>query len=153
MPPKRDYHQPYAVHQDRYIDFKGKLATAVEAVKDGLPPGDAVCLAFDIMPERWRRWVNWALEDIENGYTPQDSRLIKLVLELTRVDSKAHQRLSKKAFKVALDDENPSVEMLKFLLERRYGYKKKSAKEVEVATKDDLNFNINIVESSPKKEE
>ena len=68
-------------------------------------------------------------------------------------DSDSERRLARRARELALDENTPNTEMLKFLLERRHGYKKQTQQDVEIATKDDLNFNINIVDSKPQKDD
>lgn len=148
-----DFHYPNALKGTRN-EFDKKLEKAYNYVKeDGLTLPEAANLAFGIYPKRWYYWVNEAVEDMKAGFNARESRLIRTVLYLTKADAEHRRRFTKKANEVALDDENPSVEMLKFILERRHGYKKQQQQEVEVSAKDDLSFNINIVESSPKSDE
>ena len=77
--------------------------------------------------------------------------MLDVYFTVLSADANSERKLTRKARELALDDNN--TEMLKFLLERRHGYKKQTQQEVEVATKDDLNFNINIVDSKPKKDD
>lgn len=142
------YHRPYALVNE--IETRENTQEAIAMIKDGVPIADAVSAAFNVSPKRWYYWVKDAEEDIDKGY--KNTELIDLVLALTAADIKVHRKFSKRAQDLALDDEEPSVEMLKFLMERRYGYKKTSSKEVEVSTPDDFNFNINITESKNKDE-
>lgn len=144
--PGNDFHDPIALGSN----WKSKTNKAVEYIEeDGVKVNEALSLAFDVHEKTWFRWRNWALEDIEKGYT--GTRLQTVVTKLCQADIEAGRRLSRRARDLALAEES-NVEMLKFLLERRHGYKKESKKEVEVATKDDLNFNINLTESKPKEE-
>lgn len=133
-------HYPYALRKD----YKKKLDTTIEAIEDGMKVESAVALGFGIYPKRWYYWIDEAMEDIENGIK---SPLVKTVLKIVQADAKAERSLSRRAREIALDPEEPNVEMLKFLLERRHGYKKTSAQEVEVSAPEDLSFNINITNS------
>ena len=137
------YHRPYALIDA--IETRANTKEAIAMIKDGVPIADAVSACFNVSPKRWFYWVKQAEEDIDKGY--KNTELIDLVLALTAADVKVHRKFSKRAQDIALDEEEPSIEMLKFLLERRYGYKKKSAQEVEVSTPEDFSFNINITES------
>lgn len=141
------YHYPNAL---RSPDQYEKEQEAIALIKDGVPIADAVAAAYNVSPKRWYYWVKDAEEDIEKGIRSSD--LISLVYKLTAVDINIHRKFSKRAQQLALDPDEPSVEMLKFLMERRYGYKKKSQQEVEVSTPDDFSFNINITESQKKDE-
>lgn len=144
MAAEYDYHRPYALINE--IDTRENTNKAIEMIQDGIPIADAVSAAFNVSPKRWYYWVKDAEEDIDRGY--RSTELIDLVLKLTAADIAVHRKFSKRAQDLALDEEEPSVEMLKFLMERRYGYKKQSSQEVEVSTPDDFSFNINITESS-----
>ena len=136
-------HYPYALRKD----YKKKLDKTIDAIHDGMKVESAVALGFGIYPKRWYYWIDEAMEDIENGI---NSTLVKTVLKIVQADAEAERSLSRRAREIALDSEDPSVEMLKFLLERRHGYKKKSAQEVEVSAPEDLSFNINITNSENK---
>lgn len=136
---KEDYHYPHVMRSD----YKKKLDKAIELVKDGLPAHAAVVKAYGVHESRWKVWVKDAIEDIEKGY--EKTPLINAVIKISQADVDAHHRLMGKANEIAIDDGN--VDMIKFLLERRFGYKKKSQKEVEVATPEDFSFNINITEA------
>ena len=142
--PANDFHDPYSLHEG----WKGKTKKAVKYIQeDGMRINDAVTLVFGVHKRTWDKWRRWALEDYEKGFT--GTRLQNVVTQLSQADMEASRFLSRKARDLALKEDN--VEMLKFLLERRHGYKKESKKDVEVSTKDDFNFNINITDS--KKEE
>ena len=142
--------EPHTPHALKRPDWKRNLEDAIGYIKDdGMKIPEAVVLAFGVSKWSWYRWREEALEDINNGYT--GTNLITTVRRLSRADAASSRALSRKARDLALDDEDPSEDMLKFLLERRHGYKKESKKEVAVEAKDDFNFNINIVDS--KKEE
>ena len=140
------YHRPNALVNE--IDTRENTEEAIAMIKDGIPIAEAVSAAFNVSPKRWYYWVKDAEEDIENGY--RSTELINLVFKLTKADIEVHRKFSKRAQDLALDDEEPNVEMLKFLMERRYGYKKQSSQEVEVSTPEDFSFNINITESKSK---
>jgi len=142
-----EYHYPRAMR----TDYKEKLDNAIKYIEeDGMKVEDAVALAYGIYPKRWYYWVKEALEDIDNGIT--SSPLIHAVLKITQADSNSQRSIARRAREMALDKENPSPEMVKFLLERRYGYKKQTSQEVEVSTPEDFSFNINITDSSKKEE-
>lgn len=146
MAPDYDYHRPYALINE--IETRENTEKAIELINDGIPIAEAVSVAFNISPKRWYYWVKDAEEDIEKGF--RSTELINLVMKITAADVQVHRKFSKRAQEIALDPEEPSVEMLKFIMERRYGYKKKSQKEVEVSTPEDFSFNINITDSKKK---
>ena len=139
-----DFHHPRLLEKD----FDKNLEKCIKAVKDGLPPQNACVLVFGIHPDTFKNWYRWARDDLDAGFDETESNLIKLILALSKNDEKLHRRLIKTASKMAIDDE--SATMLKFLLETRYDYTPKKRNEVELATKEDTTFNINIVESKPK---
>lgn len=139
--PANNFHHPHALGSD----WKSKTNKACRYIKDdGMKVNEAVTLVFGVNEKVWFRWRKEALEDIENGFT--GTTLQKVVTQLCQADVEAGRLLSRRARDLALADES-NVEMLKFLLERRHGYKKESKKDVEVSTKDDFNFNINITDS------
>jgi len=145
---KSGYHRPNALAHG----YKTKLRKAVKYItEDGLRIEKAVALAFGISDKRWYVWQKQAREDEENGFT--GTELLNVYHAIMAADSDGERKLARRAQDLALDEINPNTEMLKFLLERRHGYKKQTQQEVEVATKDDLNFNINIVDSKKKKDE
>lgn len=144
VPEKLDYHYPRALRND----YKKNLDKAIDAVKDGLPPKEACMMVYGIAERTWYEWKEHAIEDAENGQ--ENAPLVHLMCKLAKQDIETHKSLVKKGINLALDDENPNVEMLKFMLERRYGYKKQTTNEVEVSAPEDFNFNINITESEPK---
>ena len=142
--PQNDYHEPYVLKKN----WKANMKKVTEYIQeDGLRVDKAVALAFGVHEKTWFMWQKYVQEDEENGY--HDTKLMQVYYGVIKANAKGERKMARKANEMALVDGNP--EMVKFILERRYGYKKTSAKEVEVATKDDLNFNINIVDS--KKEE
>lgn len=138
--PENDFHDPYTLGSD----WKSKTDKVARYVsEDGMKINEALTLVFGVHKRTWDKWRRWALEDYENGFT--GTRLQEVVTKLSQADMEAGRFLSRKARDLALKEDN--VEMLKFLLERRHGYKKESKKDVEVSTKDDFNFNINITDS------
>ena len=140
---KSGYHRPNTLAKG----YKANLKKAVKYIEeDGLKIHQAVSLAFGITQRTWNIWEKNAIEDLENGFT--GTELLDVYFTVLSADANSERKLTRKARELALDDNN--TEMLKFLLERRHGYKKQTQQEVEVATKDDLNFNINIVDSKPK---
>ena len=144
---KSGYHRPHTfVH-----GYKANLRKAVKYVQeDGMKIEKAVALAYGVAPSTWFKWKENAETDIANGFT--GTELMYVYNQLMTADSSAERRLVKRATEIATDEVSPNVDMLKFLLQTRHGYKKTSAKEVEVATKEDLSFNINIVDSKKKDE-
>lgn len=146
--PKSGYHRPNTLAHG----YKANLKKAVKYIEeDGLKIHQAVSLAFGITQRTWNIWEKNAIEDLENGFT--GTELLDVYFTVLSADANSERKLTRKARELALDDVSPNTEMLKFLLERRHGYKKQTQQEVEVATKDDLNFNINIVDSKPKKDD
>ena len=144
--PHGDFHHPKYLEKD----FDKNLEKCIKAVKDGLPPMNACVLVFGIHPETYKKWYTWARDDMDAGFDETESNLIKLILALSQNDERLHRRLMRTAQKMAIDDE--SATMLKFLLETRYDYTPKKKSEVDIGTKEDTTFNINIVESKPKED-
>lgn len=141
---RQGFHEPDAFRTGQ--KWKGKMKKAISYIEDdGMRIPDAIVLAFGVSKSTWYRWKDEALHDWENGFT--GTNLQKFVTEICKADVNGGRKLTRRARQIALDEENPSVDMIKFILERRYDYKKKSKEEVEVSTKDDFNFNINIVDS------
>lgn len=140
------FHEPRLLQGKNYRQNMQKVK---EGIEDGLYPNEAVAAAFGCDKTRFSVWKRWALEDREAGYT--GTKLQKVVERILGWDIRNKRIYTRKANKIALEDEN--VDMLKFMLERRHGFKKESKKDVEVSTKDDLTFNLNIVDSKPEKEE
>jgi len=139
-------------HEPKYLtgfDWKKNLEKAVSYIRDdGLKIPRAISLAFGCSENLWYKWRDWAIEDRKNGYT--GTNLLHAVTELCKADIDGERKFSRKARDLALDETNPSVELLKFILERRYDYKKQTQQEVEVSSNDDWNFNINIVDTEKK---
>lgn len=143
---KSGYHRPNALAHG----YKTKLKKAVKYVEeDNLKVDKAVSMAFGIRPRQWRRWEEMVVEDVNKGYS--GTELMDVYFTLMEADGRCESKFTRKAGNLALEEDN--VDMIKFILERRFGYKKQTQKEVEVATKDDLNFNINIVDSKKKEDE
>lgn len=137
---KSGYHRPNTLAHG----YKANLKKAVKYIEeDGLKIHQAVSLAFGITQRTWNIWEKNAIEDLENGFT--GTELLDVYFTVLSADANSERKLTRKARELALDDNN--TEMLKFLLERRHGYRKKSKEEVEVKATDDFNFNINIVDS------
>lgn len=138
--PQNQHHEPYVLKRE----WKANMRKAIEYIQeDGLKVDKAVALAFGVHEKTWFKWQEYVREDEEKGF--KDTKLMQVYYGIIKANATGERRVARKAMDMALNDDNP--EMVKFLLERRYDYKKTSAKEVEVATKDDLNFNINIVDS------
>lgn len=145
MPKKKyvnDYHHPTALGDD----YKGKVTKCAKYIKeDGMKVPEAAMLVFGISQSTFYRWKKEALDDFSDGRT--GTPLQYVIKELYKADVDSSRKLTRRARQLALDENEPNIEMLKFLLERRYGYKKQSKKDVEVSTTDDFNFNINITDS------
>ena len=148
--PRGDFHQPDKL-RDKH-GFDEKYHEALELVKDGVPAKDACMAVFDILERKtWYNWVNWAKEDLEDGYTEQDSNLIKLILGLSKQDIMLHRNLSKTAIDMAIKDKNPV--MTQFLLKTKYGYTEKTKQEVEFNNDDDTPIKFEIVDMRSNDEE
>jgi len=143
---KQGCYEPVAFGDD--TEFEKKLDNTLEYIKTGTSPKDAVQICFGITLQTWYVWKRKYQEDLADGYTRRTSRLILLMTEIGKSDLKTKARLEARAVYRAETDDNP--DMLKFVLERRYGYVKKQKKDVEVGTKEDTTFNINITESKPR---
>ena len=141
---RQGFHEPDAFRTGQ--KWKGKMKKAISYIEDdGMKVPEALVLAFGVSKSTWYRWKDEALKDWENGFT--GTNLQNFVTEICKADMNSGRKLTRRARQIALDEEEPSIDMLKFLLERRHGYRKKSKEEVEVKATDDFNFNINIVDS------
>lgn len=140
--PMGDFHHPNKLCGDWKDDFE----KCVEWVKDGVPPKDAIMSIFGISKRQYNNWIKFYEDDVEAGFDASVSRLIKLFDELKKYDGQLHHKLVKTSVNIALDG---NVEMNKFLLERKYGYKKPS-KELEIGTKEDTEFTFNLTQPKSK---
>lgn len=140
--PLGDFHHPRKLNDNWEENFE----KCKKWVSDGVPVKDAVMSIFGITKMQYYNWLKYYESDVEAGFNASESRLIELIDALKKLDGKLHHKLAKNSVELALDG---SVDMSKFLLERRYGYKKPS-KEIEVGTKEDTSFTFNITQSKPK---
>ena len=131
--------------------FKEKYPLAVKYCKEGLPPKQAIELAFDVIIDsrKYNEWFRYAMDDMEAGFDASESNLIKLFLALSKADNGLHKRLAKRAIDVA-EDGNPV--MLQFMLKTRYGYTEKTQTDIDITT-DDAPIAFNIVPMTPNEEE
>lgn len=148
MTKNMDYYAPKTLKYEN--DFEKNLDLVLYHINQGSSPIDAVMMIFGISRRTWFVWKRKYEEDIAKGWTRRDSNLILLIEEISKADLRTKARLEARAVIRAETDESP--DMLKFVLERRYGYVKKSKKDVEVGTKEDTTFNINITESKPRED-
>lgn len=136
-----DFHHPYKLEKN----FNANYEKAIKMVRDGLPIKDTCIAVFGITDRTFRYWEKSAIEDLEAGFNETESKLIKLIKGLSEENIKLHAKLTKKALDIAINESN--VNMIQFLLKTRFGYSDKTNHEVELNTKDDVKFNINIVNS------
>lgn len=144
-----DFHQPHALLDSK--GFKEKYKKAIKHCREGLPPQPAIELAFDCILDRHKfaHWLAWAIEDMEDGFTEEDSNLIKLMVGLSKEDAALHKRLSRKAIDIA---ESGNQQMLQFLLKTRYDYSEKSKKQLELKT-DEAPIKFEIIDMLPNDDE
>lgn len=147
MVTKHPFHAPYKLEKG----FNANLKEVLALIDDGVKVKDAIQSVFGISHKIYYDWKKHYLEDVGKGYGEGVSNLIKLFNEVSKRDVLTQRQFTKKARQMALEEDNPDI--LKFMLERRYGFKKQSKKQVDVSTEDDLNFNINIVDSVKKDED
>lgn len=132
-------------------DFKKKLKRTIEDIEDGLPPADALILSFGIADiSTYRNWIKWAKEDIEQGFTEKDSRLIELILEIAKADAKLHKKLAHTAVRLAVEDYDSK--MLQFLLKTRYGYTEKTKSKVELSNDEEAPVKFVFTDMTPNEE-
>ena len=141
-----DFTHPYKLEKD----FKANYEKAISYVRDGLTVKDACVSVFGISERTFRNWYNCALDDMEAGFNESESNLIKLIVGLSKEDAELNRKLSKKAFDIAINDDN--VSMLQFLLKTRFNYTDKTKHDIEFTNDKDVSFNINIVEPKPRNE-
>ena len=143
-----DFHQPHALLDRR--GFDKKYEKALELAKDGVPARDICTSIFGIGSNQFDHWFHWAYEDIEAGFTEEESNLIKLILGIAKEDVNLHRRLSKTAINMAI---NENTQMLQFLLKTRFGYSEKSKSELEVSSKNDTPVKFEIVDMTPNEDD
>ena len=143
-----DFHQPHALLDRR--GFPEKYEQAIELARDGVPARDICVSVFGIGSNQFDNWFKWAYDDIEDGFTEEESNLIKLILGIAREDVKLHRRLTKTAINMAV---NENSQMLQFLLKTRYGYSEKTKSEVAVSSRDETPVKFEIVDMTPNDEE
>ena len=145
-----DFHHPYALYKGiSKEEFLKMKAEVLELVHDAVKPKDAVMAIFHVTESAWYDWQDYYVDDLEKGYNRSESRLICLLDDLRKKDVTTQRLFTKRMKDLSLKDGN--VEATKFMLERRYGFKKESRKAVDVSTSDDFNFNINITNSEDEK--
>lgn len=142
-----DFHQPTKLYDKN--GFAKNYEKALLVVRDGLTVENTCIAVFGITGRTFRNWKKWAFEDIEAGFTSEDSNLIKLILGLSKEDLELNRKVSKKAFDVAINDGD--VKMIKFLLKTRYGYNEKTKHEIEAT--NNAPFTFNIVPMTPNEAE
>ena len=138
-----DFTHPYKLEKD----FKANYEKSINMVKDGLTVKDSCIAVFGITDRTFRNWEKSAIEDLEAGFTADESNLIKLMMDLSKENIELCRKLSKKAFDMAINGDNAN--MVQFLLKTRYGYTDKTKHSFEVEEKEDFNFSINIVDAKP----
>lgn len=141
--PSGDFHHPDKLCYD-YPEKKKKI---LEGIKDGMKPEDATRMVLGISHVQWQNWLNYFEDDITHGFDETESNLIDLMLSMASEELTLRRRLERRANSLALDDDN--VDMLKFLLERRHGYKKQTQKDVDVEVKDDIPVKFEFVDMTP----
>lgn len=139
-----DFHHPNNLNDNK--GFNNNYDKAIGYVKDGLPVKEACILTFGITDRTFRNWEKWAIEDIEAGFTADESNLIKLMIGLLKEDLNLNRKLTKKAFEIALNEND--TKMIQFLLKTRYNYSEKTKHEIE-ATNDNAPVTFNIVPMKP----
>ena len=140
MPTKDgDPHYPYIL-QKRYKETKDKVTAAVER---GLPPNKAF-VSVGLTEHRYRNWYNWAIEDIEAGFT--DTPLVNFMTAVAQANEKVHERLIDKGLELA--DEG-DASMIQFLLKTRFGYDTKKKTEVELSGNKKAPVTFQIVDMKP----
>lgn len=144
--PMGDFHHPFFCQKP---DFEDKMNECVKLIEEGLTPQDACVMVIGVLPRQYRRWVNMAIDDLKAGFDAEESNLIKFITALAKADASLHQKLSGKAVKLAVEDEDPM--MLKFLLQTRYDYSTK--KDIEVSSNEDAPVAINIIDMQPVNED
>ena len=142
-------HMPYKLLDKN--GFEENLKKVIRYVKKGTTPKNACIIAFGIHERMWYTWVEQAEEDLLDGYTAQTSNLIKLMMELARADANVRLLLEQKGMELALDSDN--VELVKFFLERRFGYSKTAKKEVELSSKEEAPVKFEFVNMTPTENE
>ena len=142
-----DFHQPTNLSDKK--DFDKKYNAAISYVKDGLTVQDTCIAVFGITDRTYRNWENWAIDDLEAGFTADESNLIKLMMGLLKEDINLNRKLTKKAFEIALNEND--TKMIQFLLKTRYGYNEKTTHKIE-APNESAPITFQFVDMKPLNE-
>lgn len=127
-------------------DLDSKLTQIKNRIDDGLEVWESVCEVIGIHKRQFYRWREYVEEDLEAGFTEEDSELIRFMMEVSKYDLASKRVFTSTAKQMALDGD---ADMLKFILERRYGMKKSSKNEVEVTGDEKKPVSFTIVDMKP----
>lgn len=112
----------------------------VKSIKeDGLSPIEA-CIEAGITKQTYCKWVNWAIEDWEAGFT--GTRLQDFIIAVQRADLSLKKRLNHAMWDKV---EEGDARIMMYLADNRFGYAKQRKQTLELETKDDKGIEINIV--------
>lgn len=129
-----------------YKSYENLLENVKNDVRKGMRVKSAIIKNASISKHTAGYWYRDCVKELEDGKT--DTPLIRLFVQAGVGDAEFESRVLDVANR--LMDEGDSS-MVQFLMKTRLGYKSTSKKEVEMSTKEDTTFNINIVDS--KKQE
>lgn len=145
--PLGDFHHPHKLEKD----YEKKKKKILQAVKDGMKPRDACMMVLGIRRDTWQKWVRWCDDDLAHDFTRSESNLIDLMLSMASEQLELRRALERRANNLALHEDD--TDMLKFLLERRHGYKKESKRNVDVEVKKDIPVKFEFVDMTPTENE
>ena len=146
--PLGDFHQPFALLDKN--GFKEKYKQAIEYARKGLPMKDTCIAVFGIHETHYYKWHKWVIEDLEDGFTDEDSNLIKLFLGMAKADAMLHLQLKEKGIDLAMEG---NANMIQFLLKTQYGYSEVNKTELELSTEEETPIRFEIVDMKPNEEE
>lgn len=127
-------------------DWKKKLEAIEADLRKGMPIKNAF-IHQGVNPRTYDAWQRYLREDWENGF--EDTPFLSFMKKVAMIYEEVHADLMGKAFELAHDGDS---QMVIFLLKSVYGHTPTRKSEVEMSTKEDTTFNINIIDSKPRED-
>lgn len=122
--------------------YENLLENVHKDVKNGVELIDAIRLNAGVTRTAALQWRQAFIKELEDDKT--DTPLIRLFTSGLKGDAK----LYRKVMKLVVDKaEEGDTNAMIYLAKHRLGYNSTKKQEVELSTKDDFSFNINIVDS------
>ena len=126
----------------KYKSYEKLIENVGNDVRRGVKLLDAIRLNAGITNMAVNQWKNAFIKEMEDGKT--DTPLIRLFSTGLKSDAVLYRKIM--GLVVDKAEEGDTNAMI-YLAKHRLGYNSTKKQEVELSTKDDFSFNINITES------